>query len=63
MALLAVLVAAVGFWPTYFGPLLAGTLDKPAVIHVHAAVFVTWLGLFIHCTCDWARGHSRSACS
>jgi hypothetical protein len=47
MALLATLLAAIGFWPTYFGPLLAGTVDKPVIIHVHAAVFVTWLGLVI----------------
>lgn len=47
LALLATLLAAIGFWPTYFGPLLAGTVDKPAIIHVHAAVFVTWLGLVI----------------
>lgn len=47
LALLAVVIAAIGFWPTYFGPLLKGTLHTQLVIHVHAAVFVTWLGLFI----------------
>jgi hypothetical protein len=47
IALLAVVMAAVGFWPTYFGPMLKGTLAAQLVIHVHAAVFVTWLGLFI----------------
>ena len=46
ISLLAVLIAAMGFWPTYFGPLLAGTADHPPVIHVHAAVFVGWLALF-----------------
>ena len=47
LALLAAAMAAIGFWPTYFGPLLKGTLDTQLVIHVHAAVFVTWLGVFI----------------
>jgi hypothetical protein len=46
-ALLATLLALVGFWPTYFGPMLAGTNDASLLIHVHAAVFVAWLALFI----------------
>ncbi|HEX7238132.1 MAG TPA: hypothetical protein VF405_14280, partial [Gammaproteobacteria bacterium] len=32
---------------TYFGPLLAGAVDKTAIIHVHAAVYVGWLALFM----------------
>jgi hypothetical protein len=47
LAALAIAVAVVGFWPTYFGPLLAGTVDKPAIIHLHAAVYVGWLALFM----------------
>ena len=46
MAALASAIAAMGFWPTYFGPLLAGTADHPPVIHVHAAIFSGWLALF-----------------
>jgi hypothetical protein len=46
IALLAALIAAMGFWPTYFGPLLAGTVDQPPVIHVHAAIFSGWIALF-----------------
>lgn len=46
-ALIAVAIAVVGFWPTYFGPLLKGTVKTPPVIHVHAVVFVTWLALFV----------------
>jgi hypothetical protein len=37
----------VGFWPTYFGPLVAGAVDKTAIIHVHAAVYVGWLAIFM----------------
>ena len=39
-------LAVVGFWPTYFGRLVAGTVPVPSVIHLHAAVLVTWLLLF-----------------
>ena len=41
------LIAVVGFWPTYFGPLVRGTLSQPLLIHVHTAVFVGWLLLFL----------------
>lgn len=47
LALLAIAIAGVGFWPTYFGPLVAGTVAKTAVIHLHAAVYVGWLALFL----------------
>lgn len=46
VALLAILIAAVGFWPTYFGPLLAGTRSASVLVHVHAVVFVAWLAMF-----------------
>ncbi len=47
VALLITLIALVGFWPTYFGPMLAGTVDTIPLIHFHAVVYVTWLALFI----------------
>jgi hypothetical protein len=47
IGVLAVGIAAVGFWPTYFGPLLAGGVEKPAIIHLHAAVYVGWLAIFV----------------
>lgn len=47
LALLAIAMAAVGFWPTYFGQVLAGTVDKPVFIHFHAAIYVGWLALFL----------------
>lgn len=43
---LVALIVAMGFWPTYFGPLAAGTVDAPTVIHFHAAVFSGWVALF-----------------
>jgi hypothetical protein len=47
LSVLVTAIAFVGFWPTYFGPLLAGTVDKLPVIHFHAAVYVGWLAIFI----------------
>jgi len=47
LALLTAAIAVVGFWPTYFGPLVAGTVDKVPIIHFHAAVYVGWLALFM----------------
>jgi hypothetical protein len=47
ITLLVTALAFIGFWPTYFGPLFAGTADKLPVIHVHAAVYVGWLAIFI----------------
>ena len=41
------LVAVVGFAPTYWVPLFRGTLDIPAIAHVHAAVFYAWTLLFL----------------
>ena len=45
--MLATLIAFIGFWPTYFGPLLLGTLETTVLIHVHAVVQIGWLALFI----------------
>lgn len=47
LALLITLIAFAGFWRTYFGPLSTGSLETAPLIHMHAAVYVTWLALFI----------------
>src|SRR3954469_11959105 len=46
LSILIALIAVAGFWPTYFGPLVLGTLVQPLLIHVHAVVFTGWLVLF-----------------
>ena len=46
-SLLMGLIAVVGFWPTYFGPLVTGTIAQPLLIHIHATVFTGWLALFL----------------
>ncbi len=56
VGILATLIAFVGFWPTYFGPLLSGTLQKVPIIHLHAVVYSGWLALFITQAVLAARG-------
>ncbi len=46
-AIVGTVLAVVGFWQTYGGPLIAGTVHEPTIIHIHAAVMVTWLVLFM----------------
>jgi len=53
------LIVFVGFWPTYFGPLVGGTVDKIPFIHFHAAIYVGWLALFITQTVLAASGRTR----
>lgn len=51
MSFFLILIAVLGFWPSYFGPLLRGneiTMRLPTkiqawVIHLHAALFMGWL--------------------
>lgn len=48
ISVLVVAIAFVGFWPSYFGPLLAaGAVGQPAIIHFHAAIYVGWLLIFV----------------
>lgn len=47
IALLFAGIVTWGFWQSYFGPLLAGTVSRPWVVHLHAAVFVGWVLLLV----------------
>jgi hypothetical protein len=47
---IAILFAGIvtwGFWRTYFAPLISGTVERPWIVHLHAAVFVGWVLLLI----------------
>lgn len=59
LSLLFVLIVAVGFWPSYFGALTTGDVDRPWFIHFHAVVYVGWLGLFVAQTVLAAKGRLR----
>ena len=51
-------IAVLGFWPTYFGPLLLKGIPHPVpVIHLHAAVFMGWVILVI--TQAWFAANGR----
>jgi hypothetical protein len=47
MALLCAGVAFVGFAPTYWLPMFAGTLKAHPVVHIHALVFFFWVVFFV----------------
>ena len=47
LSVLMGIIAVAGFWPTYFGPLVRGTIEQPPIIHFHASIFSGWLVLFL----------------
>ncbi len=47
MAVVCLAVGVIGFAPTYWVPLLRGTLDLQPLAHVHALFFYGWLLLLI----------------
>jgi hypothetical protein len=49
-------IVMVGFWPTYFGPMLRGHIERPLVIQIHGLIFVGWMALFISQVVLAARG-------
>jgi len=40
-------IAIVGFWPSYFEPLLGGRLRQAPLLRLHSLAFTGWLGLFL----------------
>lgn len=53
-------IALLGFWPTYFGPLLLKGIPHPLpVIHLHTTVFMAWVFLVI--TQAWLAASGRVA--
>jgi hypothetical protein len=47
---IAILFAGIvtwGFWRSYFAPLISGTVERPWIVHLHAAVFVGWVLLLV----------------
>jgi hypothetical protein len=56
MAATFIAIAVIGFAPTYWVPMLRGTLDVPPFAHVHAVVFYGWTLLFLKQTSLAAAG-------
>lgn len=46
IAAFALLCAIVGFWRSYYGPLLVGREQVRAIVELHAAIFVGWILIF-----------------
>ena len=49
-------IVVVGFWPSYFGPMLIGRIARPALIQAHGIVFVGWMVLLMAQVILAARG-------
>jgi hypothetical protein len=47
MTVFMIAMVLIGFWPSYFGPLLRGNAARPLVIHLHGVVFVGWMLLLL----------------
>lgn len=47
LALLMIGISVWGFWGSYFGPLVRGALDAHWAIDVHAAIYASWLFIFL----------------
>jgi hypothetical protein len=47
MAYACAAVGAIGFAPTYWIPLVSGSINLPPILHLHALVFYGWLALLI----------------
>ena len=56
LSALMIAIVIVGFWQTYFGPMLRGQVARPAVIQVHGIIFVGWMALLMAQVVFAARG-------
>lgn len=45
LTLFLVATVVTGFWPSYFGSLLSGGVNRPLVMHLHGAIFTGWMVL------------------
>ncbi|HEV8395767.1 MAG TPA: hypothetical protein VGQ37_15920 [Vicinamibacterales bacterium] len=56
LSALMVGIVVVGFWPSYFGPMVRGNIERPAIIQIHGLVFVGWMALLMAQVALAARG-------
>ena len=47
LGILMAIIAVIGFWRTYFGALFTGQSHAEWFFHLHAAIFIGWIGLVI----------------
>lgn len=60
MALTCLVIAVLGFVPTYFAPMVQGKFKAPPLVHIHGLVLFAWMAFF--CTQTWlvAQGKTLS---
>jgi hypothetical protein len=51
MALTCLVIAVLGFMPTYFLPMVQGKFKGPPLVHIHGLVLFAWMAFF--CTQTW----------
>jgi hypothetical protein len=59
MSVLMLLLIIVGFWPSYYGPLLRGAAQAPWILHLHGAIYIGWMLLLVVQTVLASRGRIR----
>ncbi|MGW8368196.1 MAG: hypothetical protein ACWGPN_05900 [Gammaproteobacteria bacterium] len=59
MSILLLAMIFVGFWPSYYGPLIRGGADAPWILHVHGAIYISWMFLLVLQTTLAATGRIR----
>jgi hypothetical protein len=57
--LLVLIIVLTGFWPSYFGLILQGTLNVGPLVHLHTAVFLGWVLLLIFQASLVANGQTK----
>jgi hypothetical protein len=59
MSMLMLLMILIGFWPSYYGPLLRGAAQAPWILHLHGVVYIGWMLLLVVQTGLAASGRIR----
>lgn len=59
MAVILMVMILVGFWPSYYGPLMRGAAEAPWILHLHGAIYIGWMLTLILQTGLAARGRIR----
>jgi len=47
MGVFMTMLVFLGFWPTYFQPLLNSTYEGTLVLHIHAIFFLAWMATYL----------------
>jgi hypothetical protein len=58
MAVVFVIIAFLGFMPTYWVPLASGTFSRPPIVHIHGTLLFSWTLLYLTQTALVASGRT-----